>query len=257
MRDHVGEVLAAACVDRAVLARLGGPLGDAARSAACELAALEESARRMKRATWAATARAPMPAGLWGIDASWIEAALDGLPARAREALAAGATDPASVWLVRRACAAFPPLPAIEPALVLPTTPDDVARLAPAALRSWLENAGADLLAFALGSHASEVSAAVGPRLARALDRIGRAPRMGQLGDRRAMIERAKVPLDERVFVRLGARAVAPHLAALDRVRVGLRFPRPLGLVISEELRAFAMADRGPAWSALCAGVGQ
>jgi hypothetical protein len=255
VREAIAAALAAACGDRAVLARIGGPVGEAARAAVDALAALGDRERRVERATWAATARAPIPPGLRGIDASWIEAALEGLPSRARAALAEGATDPARVWLVRRACAAFPPLPAIEPALVGPHEPRDVARLAPAVLRGWLEDAGADVLAFALGTHAREVVPVVGARLAQAIERIGRAPRAGQLGDRRAMIERAKVTLDERALVRLGARAVAPHLATLDRARLVLRLPRALGLVIADELRAFATAERGPAWPALRANV--
>jgi hypothetical protein len=88
----IAEALAAAAHrlgdDRdAVLARLGGPLGTAARAAA---AALAGDSRRT-RAEWAARARAPVPAGLRGVHPTWIEAALAGLPERARAALAGNA----------------------------------------------------------------------------------------------------------------------------------------------------------------------
>lgn len=262
--DPVAAALAVACTDRAVLARIAGPLGEAARAAAEQLASLGERERRVQRATWSAAARAPIPPGLRGIDPSWIEAALEPLPARAREALASGPTDLASVWLARCACAQFPPMPAIDAALARPRTPADVARLSPSALRDWLEDIGADQLAFALGVNARDVVAAMHAkkgtvpishdRLALAIGRISRPPRAGQLGDRRVAIERAKLTLDEAALVRIGARAIAPFLSSLDRQRLMLRLPAELGRVLADDLRAYATDDRGPAWPAL--GVG-
>ncbi|HVK87795.1 MAG TPA: hypothetical protein VM513_26935 [Kofleriaceae bacterium] len=278
--DPIAAALAVACTDRAVLARIAGPLGEAARTAAAQLSSLGDRERRVQRATWSAAVRAPIPPGLRGIDPSWIETALAPLPGRAREALAAGPTDPASVWLLRWACARFPPMPAIEPSLARPRTPADVVRVAPAALRDWLEDVGADQLAFALGSNARDMVAtmrarpgtgpglrdaqadrrtAIDARLANAIERITRAPRHGQLGDRRGAIERTNdevkpgtVPISGNGILRIGARAISRHLSALDRQRLALRLPRELDL--AGELRAYATDERGPAWPAL--GVG-
>jgi hypothetical protein len=124
----IGEALAVAAhalgADAAaVLARIGGAVGVAARAAAGELAALDPRAARRRRAEWAAIVRAPVPAGLRAIDPTWIEAALAELPPRARAAVAhaggvatAGPTIEAGsaaesqrgsidVWLARTACA--------------------------------------------------------------------------------------------------------------------------------------------------------
>src|SRR5688572_16987179 len=111
--EVVARALAAACgdrIDRAVLDRLGGTLGAAARRAVDELATLQPMVRVERRATWAAIARAPVPSGIRGAHPSWIEAALVELPPRARAGLG-GATDPVAVWLARWACAEIPPLP--------------------------------------------------------------------------------------------------------------------------------------------------
>jgi hypothetical protein len=63
----LGELLAAACGDPAVLAHLGGPLGEAARAAASELSAQPDRKRRATRAAWAAIGRMAVPAGIRGV----------------------------------------------------------------------------------------------------------------------------------------------------------------------------------------------
>src|SRR5690606_28786159 len=94
-----------------VLARLGGSLGAMARSLASELAALPADQQPRRRAEHRAAAGAVVPEGLRRIHASWIEAALSELPARARTAVAAGGGEPADVWLARWATASLPPMP--------------------------------------------------------------------------------------------------------------------------------------------------
>jgi hypothetical protein len=95
--------------------------------------------------------------------------------------------------------------------------------------------------------------AANDPALAAALARIAVAPRLGQLGTDRAVVRRCTgLPADETMLVRLGARALAPHVDATWPLRRQLaqRLPRALGLAVYGELRAHADGD-APAWSAL------
>jgi hypothetical protein len=229
---NAGRAIAAVCGDRAVLARIGGSLGEAARRA------LEPSQRPVVMTA----ARSPVPPGLRGVHESWIEAALEPLPDRARVVLAEGPLDEADVWLARRACAHIPPLPAIEPALARPREVGDVLRMSPRALRDWLTEVGRDQLAFALGDHAAAV-----PELADARLRIAKPPRHGELGPRRDAIDRAR----GEVFV-IGVRALAPHLdRPLARALV-LRFSHPDGRGIGAELTGHR-AGRSTAWSALIA----
>lgn len=235
MIDAIGHALAAVCGDREVLARIGGVLGDAARAGLAH--------DQARRAQAIATARAPVPPGLRGIDASWIEAALAELPERARAALAEGPISERDVWLVRRACASLVPLPAIEPALARPRVPRDVLRMSAPTLRAWLTEIGRDQLAFALGDLAAELGDALAPVIAR----IGRAPRLGELGPRRAAIERAQ---GEPLVI--GVRTLAPHLEAVLARALVLRFPHPEGAAFAGELAAHAAA-RSAAWSALIA----
>ncbi len=235
MIDSIGHALAAICGERAVLARIGGVLGDAARSGLAH--------DQARRAQAIAAARAPVPPGLRGIDGSWIEAALAELPERARAALAEGPISEADVWLVRRACAHLVPLPATEPSLARPRVPGDVVRMSTSALRAWLVEIGRDQLAFALGEHAAEIGAVLAPAIAR----IERAPRIGELGPRRAAIERAQ---GEPLLI--GVRAVAPHLEAVLARALVLRFPHVEGTAIARELAVHAAA-RSATWPALIA----
>lgn len=267
----LGEALAAACDDPAVLARLGGPLGAAARSAHARHAALERAGkleeRRRLRAQWAAAARAPVPPGLRGVHPSWIEAALADLPARTRADLARGGLgddggfDPVAVWLVRWACAELPPLPAADLAGP-PASLDEAVRLRADDLASWLAEVGADQLALAIGAAGAAgregLAAAaqiVGDRLLRAAARIVAPPRAGALGPARAAIVRCRVALDDRALLVIGARAIAPHTDALARRQLAVRLPRPLGLAVEVALEAFARVpvEQAPSWRALVA----
>jgi hypothetical protein len=244
--------LAAACRDPDVLARIAGPLGDAAR------AALPAASDRATRARWAAIARAPVPAGMRGVHPSWIEAALAGLPARARAAVASGGGDEVDVWLARWATASIPPMPAVTAARV--ASVDSATRVDAARLEGWLAGLGADQLALALGAAgAGAVAAAariVGERLHQAAARIAVAPRAGALGPVRAAIARCRLTLDDRALVRIGARAVAPHVDPQARLQIVHRLPRPLGLIVGEELAAAAHLPiaEAPRWDALAAG---
>ncbi|MBL9015305.1 MAG: hypothetical protein JNL83_14070 [Myxococcales bacterium] len=221
--------LGAVCDDPWVLARIGGALGEAARAGAVSAVG---------------DARAPVPPGLRGVDPSWLETALAGLPPRAREVLAAGPRDEADVWLARRACAGIPPLPPIDPALHRPRIPADVVRLAPRAVRDWLVEVGRDHLAFAAGDHARAV-----PELAVAAARIDRAPRAGALGTRRDAIARCGGRVEPFT---VGVRALAPHLEVMLARALVLRFPRPDGLGIAFELTAHRDGRSG-GWDALVA----
>lgn len=249
--DVLAGALAAACRDPDVLARIAGPVGDAAR------AAIAAAPDRATRARWSAIARAPVPAGLRGVHPSWIEAGLAGLPERARAAVASGGGDEVDVWLARWATASIPPMPAITAARV--TSVDSATRVDAATLEAWLADNGADQLALALGAAgAGAVAAAariVGERLLQAAARIGVAPRAGALGPTRAAIARCRVTLDDRALVRIGARAVAPYVDPLARLQIMHRLPRPLGLIIGDELMTsahLAVAD-APPWAALAA----
>lgn len=245
--DVVAGALAAACRDTDVLARLGGALGVAARAAS----ALQPE--RETRIRWGATARAAVPAGLRGVHRSWIEAGLAELPERARAAVAASGGADVDVWLARWATATIPPMPAVTATRV--TSVDSVTQVAAAVLEAWLADAGADQLALALtAAGATAVAAAariVGDRLRAAAARIAVPPRAGALGPTRAAIDRCRVTLDDRAVVRIGARAVAPHLDRLARLRVVHRLPRPLGLLVADELTAAAALADVPRWEAL------
>jgi hypothetical protein len=252
--DVVACALAAACRDPDVLARLAGPLGARAR------AVVAGGIDRAKRARWAAAARAPVPAGLRGAHPSWIEASLAGLPARAREAVAAGGGDEVLTWLARWATSAIPPMPAVTAARV--TSVDSATRVDAAALERWIEDAGADQLALALtaagGGAVTAAARIVGDRLVEAAARIAVAPRAGALGPTRAAIARCRVALDDRALARIGARAIAPHVDPLARLQIVHRLARPLGLVVRDELeaaRGVAAAD-APRWEALAASGG-
>jgi hypothetical protein len=250
--DVVARALAAACRDPEVLAKLGGALGEAAR------AALADAGDRKLRVKWALTARTPVPAGLRGVHGSWLEAGLAALPTRARAAVAAGGgTSAADAWLARWATASVPPMPPVSAPQV--TTVDSATRVDGASLARWLEAAGADQLAFALGAAGGGAIASaarvVGDRLHAAAARIASAPRAGALGSLRAAIARCRVALGDDALVCIGARAVAPYFDALARRRLVHRLPRARGLRVADELVAWAHATAGdvPRWEALVA----
>ncbi len=212
-----------------VLSRLGGTLGHAPKAS-------------RDRSRVLAIARSPVPEGLRAVHPTWIEHALAQLPHRARVALASAKT-PVDVWLARWACAEFPPT-------MTAPFPTDAA---------WLAQIGADQLAFALGAAARNAAERLGEPLRAAITRIGRPPRAGQLGPHRAALERvAGISLDdELVLVRIGSRALAPHVAGdrLAQLQLTRALPRPLGLLVERELFAHAatVLANAPAWSALVA----
>ncbi len=256
----IGELLAVACADQAVLARIAGPIGDAARAAAVELAAATPDERKTLRARLLAGARAPLPSGIRGADPSWIEAGLVGLPARARTAIASGALTEIDVWLTRWACAAIPPLPAAS-ALRPVRSIAEAIRLPGNELVEWLSDIGADQLALALSSagpgalaDVASRSAELGRRLAAAA-RINLAPRLGALGPVRAAIARCRVELDAGALVRIAARAIAPHVDRLAARQLAVRLPHPLGVLLHHELvgHAHTPEDQCPTWRALAA----
>jgi hypothetical protein len=249
----IGEAVAAAAHKlsadgAAVLSRLGGVIGVEARAAANALAKLDLHAARSQRAQWLATARLAAPAGFRSIHASWIEAALVDLPARARSAVANGG-DAVDLFLARTALAGFVAMPAAGSCVHAAA---DLPGLDPEALRAWLERAGADQLACAAQLAGGDVLALAErePALVAALDRIARPPRLGQLGSDRAIVKRcAGIANDDIRLVRLGARAVAPHLNALVRRQLVQRLPR--ALAIGNDLHDFAADSHPVSWSAL------
>lgn len=256
----IGHALAvaAAGLGPSVLARLAGPVGDEARAAAAELAALDEPARKLQRARWSAIARAPTPVGLRGVHPTWIEAAVAPLPARARDAVARGGGTAVDVWLARWATAEFPAMLPAAPWSAAPRSVDELlATGSTEQVFQWMFDIGADQLAYATSFAGDDALARVvqrRPRAREAASRIERAPRVGQLGPARAAISRCGGELDELGELRIGARAIAPYVAArsLGCRKLALRLARPLGLVVDAELRAHARdpIDSAPSWIA-------
>jgi hypothetical protein len=209
----IAEALALAGGD--LVALLGGPLGEQARAV--------KRASKRERAEMIARLRAPVPEGLRGVHASWIEAALAELPPRARVAVAAGGGDPVDVWLARWACAQIPPLPpiraqrvrAIEDVIALPDPGE------------WLRAVGRAQLDYALS-----------------LAQPG-APRRDELGPARAVIARCRGG-DE---LAIGARTLAPHTSPLQRIQLAVRLPRASNIL--GELHATARVADGPTFAVL------
>lgn len=235
MTDLVGAALAVAASrlgpdGAAVLARLAGSVGEAARASAAELDALDDAKRR--RAEITALARSPSLASVRHVHPTWIEVAVAELPPRARVALAGQPTDETDVWLARWALASLPPMPATEIF--------DVARL---------ELIARDQLAFALGAAAASV-----PALQSAALRIAKPPRAGNLGSHRAALDRCRgASLDDpSALLRIAARALAPHLDPLRRLQVTRRLPYAQGRLVEDELVTAPEASV-PTWAALLA----
>ena len=202
----IARVLALAGGD--LVARLGGPLGDAARAA-------QVPRDREGRAAELAAAAAPVPPGIRGAHPSWLEHALAELPARARDAVAAGGGDPVDVWLARWACAELPPLPPLRD-VRQPRSIEDV--VAMRELEAWLAGIGSAQLAYAAS-----------------LAQPG-AARCDDFGPARAVIARCRGgdPLA------IGARAIAPYCDPFTARQLAVRLPRARGLVVLAELHAHA-----------------
>jgi hypothetical protein len=227
-RDAVADALALAARGTDLLARLGGPWGEAARAAAREL----ERVDKVERARRLAEVRLPVPPGVRGVHRSWLEHGLAGLPLRARRAVAEGPSDPIDTWLARWACRELPPL--LVSAARDVRVPADLAALGGEALHAWLAAVGRAHLAAAAA-------------IAR------REQRRDALGPARALIVRC----EGGDVLAIAARALAPHLAhdPLAGRRLAVRLPRDLGRAIERELAAHAadpLAD-APAWAALVA----
>ena len=235
-----------------VLARIEGALGDGVRRAAEELAAVDDSSAKQRRAEVAALARSAASAGLRGVHPSWIEAALAELPARARTALAGETGDPIDVWLSRWATSSLvaSPLPPVDGELRA------ILAREPAQILAWLTSIALDQLAFALGPAATASPSAA---LRDAATRIACAPRLNALGPQRAALVRCRgAALDDALaLVAIASRALAPHFAAepLARLQLTRRLPYAHGIVVERELVAGAMTplDQVPAWAALLA----
>jgi hypothetical protein len=260
-----------------VLARLGGAIGDDARAHASTLAALPANDSRRRRAEWSARVRVPVVAGLRGVHASWIEAALAVLPERARIVLAGGSGDPGSglprtfdsaprdlpstqvrgvdVWLARWVTAGFV---ALEPTTPKLRTPADLATLAPDVALAWLAELGLDQLAVAVGGASLEaaLTAALGAAFEAAKRRIAEPPRKGAIGTPRQALERCAdlvdQPFDRDARAIIGARTIAPHVPPLVRVALALRMAKPIGERILTALVEHARAP-APSWTAIIA----
>jgi hypothetical protein len=258
MSSPLAEVLALVA-DVDVLARIGGRIGERARVAFREITTLDEKSSRAKRASWLAAARVPIPPDVRGIDRSWIEHAIanittvpDGavhtaLLTRARRILLDGPDNATDVWLARWICASFPSMPPIDSTRARPRSIAEAVTMSAPALRAWLEEVGADQIAFAIGKSAISIST----RLDAAAARIVQAPRLGELGERRAAIERARITIDESALLRVGARTIAPLPGALERLQIAHRLPREAGVM--QEMEAFAGSAGAPSWRALAA----
>ena len=65
---------------------------------------------------------------------------------------------PGAKAIARWLCAAIPPLPAIDERITRPRSIDEALRMTARALRAWLEEVGADQIAFAIGKTATAIS---------------------------------------------------------------------------------------------------
>src|SRR3569623_2168546 len=172
--------------------------------------------------------RAPVPPGLRAVHATWIAHGLEGLPPRAREVLAARPVSPLDVWRARSATAELPPM-IVEPALAAVLAAHaawklvDAIPTAPRAARgAWREQLGAEQLAFAT---------------------TGSSRRFAGTSQRAAIARCTGLPKDELLHVRIAARTLAPRLSSLAAHQLAVRLPRPLGLLVHDEL----VAQRGGA----------
>ena len=203
-----------------------------------ELGLVERGADKLTRARAIAMWRAPVPPGLRAVHATWIEHGLEGLPERAREAVSTGATTPLDVWLARSATAHLPPM-IVEPGLAAVVGAhaawrlvEDVPTAPLAALVAWLEQLGAAQLAFAT---------------------TGGSRRFAGTSQRAAIARCTGLPKDELLHVKIAARTLAPRLSALAAHQLAVRLPRPLGLLVHDELVAHRGGTEVPVWPALLA----
>ncbi len=203
-----------------------------------DLGLVPRGADKLARARAIAMWRAPVPPGLRAVHATWIEHGLAGLPERARDVVAGVPTTPIDVWLARSATAHLPPM-IVEPALAshvashaawlldsatsIPTAPL-------AALVAWLEQLGAEQLAFAT---------------------TGASRRFAGTSQRAAIARCSGLAKDELLHARIAARTLAPRLSPLAAHQLAVRLPRPVGLLVHDELVAHRGGADVPAWPAL------
>ena len=245
----------------AILARIGGAVGAAARAEAERLGALPRPARARALATRVAELRAPVPPGLPLVHRDWIDAALQGEGRRVRDILAGrvAVAPPVLVWIERRTYGGLAALPL--PAEGAPLAPATLAHRPVAWIEATLRRAGLATLAHALAGAPRPAVAALAARLGpdgAALIAAVTAPPATEaaVGSRRAATRRAAgiaVGDDPLAVLAIGARAFAPHVAGDPAARLAQRLPRHVGLRLLAEVAAFADATDGPSWEALVA----
>jgi hypothetical protein len=110
-----GELLAViaerAGVAGAILERISGPLGEAARQRLAELRGMPAAQRVAEMAQVLARVSSPLPRAMREVHPDWVQAALEAEPeARAAMAVASAGEgmEPATVWMLRRAFGALP-----------------------------------------------------------------------------------------------------------------------------------------------------
>lgn len=156
----LGELMAALAarsgVSAAVLARLGGAVGEATRRRRAELAAMSAEARERAVARELARTASPVPGGMRALHGEWSEELLAAEPEARRllEDVASGAApavtrtmSPERVWLLRRAFGSVPQRSADEVEVV--------------AAMEALRRRGAAALAAVIGGQRAAVAAAL------------------------------------------------------------------------------------------------
>ncbi|MBV8762713.1 MAG: hypothetical protein JO257_35845 [Deltaproteobacteria bacterium] len=203
-----------------------------------DLGLVDVGASQLDRARALAMWRAPVPPGLRAVHATWIEDGLAGLPARARDVVAGTAASPVDVWLARSATAHLPPM-IVEPALAAIVGAhaawklvDGVPTAPVAALVAWLDRLGADQLAFAM---------------------TGASKRFAGTSQRAAIARCTGIAKDELMHVMIAARTLAPRLSSLAAHQLAVRLPRPVGLLVHDQLVAVRAVADVPVWPALLA----
>ena len=260
----------------AVLARLGGVIGEEARVLVAAWTALDRGARARGIADAILSVRRSAPLGLALIHADWIEAALAGEGARVLAIVSGAAPAPPAVkaWLERRVLGRFVAMPRAlsGPAAVTPVT---LAAAPPAWIERALVRAGVFQLAHALlGQLAgagdargraviASLAARLGPHGGAFVDAVGVVVATGELaaaarwGSRRAAIARvsgASLGEDAQALLAIGARAFAPHLQGDAPRQLVQRLARGVGLRVEAELaRGMLVRADPPRWDELVA----
>lgn len=272
--DTVARVLAAAAVldgGVAALARVAGPLGAAARAEAARLLAVAGPGRALAIAEVVAPARAARPPYADAIHPEWLEAAVAGDDARARDVVlgAAAVTAPVRVWLERRALGGLRAMAAGEVTRLQAI--GELAGARPDWLALRLERLGLRQLAHATGGAPRAELAALAARLGRRgpafVEASARLAALGEraaarLGPRRAAqarVDGVRVAQDDLAFVAIGARAIAPYVAAHGGDlpwQLAQRLPVAPGRRVLVELQQWASAPlaEAPAWEEIARG---